>query len=57
VSKRKTATDKAIENIDQKITEAREAIKALELARAHLVTFQDGLRPKVSGHTEGGQGV
>ena len=57
MSKRKTATDKAIENIDQKITEAREAIKALELARAHLVTFQDGLRPKVSGHTEGGQGV
>jgi hypothetical protein len=53
MAKRKTAVDRAIETVDQKIAEARDTIKALELARAHLVDQQREQR----GHPEGGRGI
>ena len=54
MAKRKTNLDKAIDTIDQKIADARDTIKALELARAHLVEQQ---QHDQRGHTEGGHGV
>jgi hypothetical protein len=53
VAKRKTAIDKAIDTVDEKIAAHRAEIQALELARAHLVEQQRAQR----GHTEGGRGV
>jgi hypothetical protein len=53
MAKRKTAIDKAIENVDQKIADHHADIKALELARAHLVAQQNEQR----GHPEGGRGI
>lgn len=40
MSPRKTALDRAIERVDQEIAEHEEQIKALRLARAHLVDEQ-----------------
>jgi hypothetical protein len=45
MTKRKTYLDKAIDTIDQQIAEHRAAIKALELARAHLVDQHTAARP------------
>lgn len=53
MAKRKSTIDKAIDNLDQKIAEARETIKALELARAHLVEQQHEQR----GHPESARGI
>ncbi len=57
MSKRKTALDRAIENIDQKIAEHREAIKALELARQHMTSATSSIQRAVEGHPEGGRGI
>jgi hypothetical protein len=40
VTKRKTSLDKAIDRIDQAIAQHQAHIKALELARQHLVAQQ-----------------
>ena len=53
MSKRKTTTDKAIDSIEEKITEHQDAIKALQLAREFLVEQQRAQR----GHPEGGKGI
>ena len=54
MTKRKTILDKAIDHIDEKIDEHRDAIKALELARVHLLAEQQQAQ---RGHTEGGRGI
>jgi hypothetical protein len=53
MTKRRTAIDKAIENIDDKIATLRANIQALELARKHLVDQQHDQR----GHDEGGRSI
>jgi prefoldin subunit 5 len=44
---RKTALDKAIENLDAKIAALHGEIKALELARQHLVETRASIRSAV----------
>lgn len=44
---RKTALDKAIENLEAKIAGLRDEIKALELARQHLVDTRASIRSAI----------
>ncbi len=50
---RKTALDKAIENLDAKIAALHDEIKALELARRHLVETRASVRTAIA-HVEEG---
>jgi len=50
---RKTALDKAIENIEGKIATLHDEIKALELARQHLVETRANIRSAIA-HVEEG---
>lgn len=49
MTKRKTAIDRAIDRVDEKIANLTAEIKALELARAHLVEGQTSIRKAIEG--------
>jgi hypothetical protein len=46
---RKTALDKAIENVEGKIAALQSEIKALELARQHLIDSRASIRAAIHG--------